>query len=79
MVAEAPAFLCGVERSKWGRGKTIAGKRDEAKLFTYLKLGRVERKGAIGAGVGLVMGALLGVLYSGLQSVARATAEAGAE
>lgn len=79
VVAEAPALLCGEERSKWGRGKAIAGKWDEAKLFTYLKLGRVERKGVIGAGVGLVMGALLGVLYSCLLSVAGATAEAGAE
>lgn len=79
MVVKAPALLCREERSKWGRGKAIAGKGDEAKFFTYLKLGRVECKGAIGAGVGLMMGALLGVLYSCLLSVARATAEAGAE
>lgn len=79
MIVEAPALLFGEERSKWDRGKAIAGKRDEAKFFTYLKLGRVERKGAIGAAVGLMAGALLGVLYSCLLSVARATAEAGAE
>lgn len=79
VVAEAPALLGTEERSKRGRRKAVAGKGDEAKFFTYLKLGRVERKGAIGAGVGLMMGALLGVLYSGLLSVARATAKAGAE
>lgn len=79
MVVKAPALLFGEERSKWGRGKAIAAKGDEAKFFTYLKLGRVDLVREVGAAVGLMAGALLGVLYSGLLSVAGATAEAGAE